>query len=402
MFVHQHSLQYLLRNEHYTCPVHAQREIDKLFRPAWQLVATQAELLRDGDFLTLELFGEPLQIRNVRGEYIAFQNVCPHRHCLLTHAPCGQSESIRCQYHGWEFTEQGRTSRIPDAGCFRPWDREHAHLVMHRLESCGDLLFVNLTGDAPPLREWLFPFFEETADAFAAPRWQMKYVWEYDSPCNWKIPCENTLESYHVPALHLRSLGDFLPAEENSHHVLHNRYTSLDYDANSRLERWQSRLNRWLGNEPTDKYRHRHLYPNLVLCSTDTINYALMYLPTSPRTVRIRVRFFAVRGTRRGPLAAMTSSVAWRVAKAKTLQVHTEDRDIYVAQQRGLEASQHRGVIGSREERVYAFQRYLLESLDLPLPDECESMVETVAAPAECHSTDSQPIAVTSLHLPPR
>ncbi|MEZ6062925.1 MAG: aromatic ring-hydroxylating dioxygenase subunit alpha [Planctomycetaceae bacterium] len=368
MFVNQHYLQHLLKPEHYTSRQHHERELQELFRPAWNLVAAKSELPRSGDFLTVDLFGEPLQIRNVDGTFVAFQNVCPHRHCLLTHEVHGHSAAIRCQYHGWEFRENGRTGRVPDARCFRPWDRDNAQLRMHRLESCGDLLFVNLTADAVPLQDWLAPYLDETVQAFQAPAWQMKYVWEYDCDCNWKVPVENTLESYHVPALHEKSLGNFLPKEESSHHTLHSRFTALDYDAGSPLEAWQARLNKWLGGEPTWEYRHRHIHPNLILCSTDTINYALMYLPTSPRTVKVRVRFFAIRGSRSGPLASLLSWAAWRFAKAKTLEVHNEDRDVYNAQQRGLEVSGHRGVIGTREERIYVFQRYLLESLGLPVP----------------------------------
>jgi choline monooxygenase len=52
------------------------------------------------------------------------------------------------------------------------------------------------------------------------------------------------------------------------------------------------------------------------------------------------------------------------------LQVHNEDRGIYESQQRGLEKSRHPGVIGIREERIYAFQKYLIESLAIdPAPD---------------------------------
>ncbi len=370
MFVHQHSLRHLLRPEHYCSEQHYELELETLFRPAWHFIASKSEIPRDGDFLTLELLGRPLLVRNSGGQFLAYENICSHRHCLLTDAASGNQPKLRCQYHGWEYDDTGCTAKIPEARCFRPWDRENSRLTMFRLETCGDLVFVSLNPEVPSLRDWLDPFFEETEQSFSSPVWKMTHVWEYDCESNWKVPVENTLESYHVTALHQKFFGNSLPPEQNFEHLLESRYTGLNFDAMSRMENFQAKLNQWLGGTPGFKYLHRHIHPNTVLVSTDTINYALMYLPISPRTVKIRMRFFAVRGTRRGPIAGLASWFAWRFAKAKTLQVHNEDRNVYASQQRGLERSRHPGVIGSREERIYSFQKYILDSLGLPLtPD---------------------------------
>jgi choline monooxygenase len=385
MFVHQHSLRHLLRPEHYCSEQHFQLELEKLFLPAWQFVAAKSELQKDGDFLTLELFGRPILIRNSAGQFLAYENICTHRHCLLTEKSFGNQPKLRCQYHGWEFDQEGRTAKIPEARCFRPWDRENSRLNMFRLESCGDLLFVSFNADAPSLRDWLSPFYEETERAFSAPAWKMTYVWEYDCESNWKVPVENTLESYHVTALHPKFFGSSLPAEENAEHLLEHRYTGLTFTAATKMEQLQARLNRLLGGEPTFKYLHRHIHPNTILVSTDTINYALMYQPTSPSTVRIRMRFFAVRETRSGLLASFISWLAWQFAKSKTLQVHNEDLAVYAAQQKGLERSRHPGVIGSREERIYYFQKYILESLGLPFPPDPAN-----AALPEAHIVDEE------------
>ena len=102
MFIHQQSLRHLLRPEHYCSEQHFQLELEKLFRPAWQFVAAQSELPKDGDFLTLDLFGRPILIRNSGGKFLAYENICSHRHCLLTDDSYGNQRKLRCQYHGWE------------------------------------------------------------------------------------------------------------------------------------------------------------------------------------------------------------------------------------------------------------------------------------------------------------
>ena len=54
--------------------------------------------------------------------------------------------------------------------------------------------------------------------------------------------------------------------------------------------------------------------------------------------------------------------VATMVAK----QVFAEDAAIYQGVQKGVAASPHPGVIGTREERIYYFQKYVLDRTQGP------------------------------------
>src|SRR5262249_11899476 len=125
MFIHKSQLQQLLRPDQYVSDSQYRDELDRVFGPAWHLVATTPDLARPGDFVTADLLGHPLLLRNMEGEIRAFLNVCPHRHSRLTDVARGSSPRLRCQYHGWEFNAEGRTGRIPDAQSFRPFDREN-------------------------------------------------------------------------------------------------------------------------------------------------------------------------------------------------------------------------------------------------------------------------------------
>jgi len=375
MFVHQHSLRYLLRPEHYSSASHFQQEIDQLFRPSWQFVCAKSEIARDGDFLTLDLLDRPILVRNCGGRIQAFENICSHRHSLLTDEAHGNAPTLRCRYHGWEYDDAGCTAKIPDARCFRPWDRENSRLNLFPTELCGDLVFIRLAGNGESLRDWMGPFFDEMAAAFGPAMWTMKSIWEFDCNCNWKVPVENTLESYHLPAVHPITFGGFLPHEEDTEHLLSDRFTALTYTVSpdSWIEQLQARVSTWLGRKPTHRYRHCHLHPNTILVSTDSFNYALMYVPTSPTTVRIRIRMFALYGSRRNPLTRILAWTAFQIGLARTRRIMTEDVNLYSAQQKGLERSRHPGVLGSREERLYVFHQYILDSLKISYPSQCEA-----------------------------
>jgi choline monooxygenase len=365
MFVHKHHLEYLLESADYTSERRRQAEVEHLFLPAWHLAGTKSELRRDGDFLTFELFGYPVQLRRAEGKYYAVENTCAHRHCLLTSQERGHSPTIRCQYHGWEFQPDGRTGRIPDAGCFRPWDRENARLASYRVETCGDLIFVALSDEAPPLREFLSPYAETVEEYFSTPIWQLKDIWEYECPANWKVPAENTLETYHIPCVHPTSFNGIYPSEQNVEHLLHHRYTAIEYDTSedAQLAVWQRRLARWLGTEPSDIHVHRHIHPHTIVVTSALFSYIVNYLPIAPDRTRVRLRMYSYRGTKTSPWAACLAGTLAIFSRRTMRKIMLEDLGIFAAQQRGLSLSRHKGVIGTREERIYAFQQYILTEL---------------------------------------
>jgi phenylpropionate dioxygenase-like ring-hydroxylating dioxygenase large terminal subunit len=359
MYVHANQLGHLLKPEHYCGEPHYRAEMERLFLPGWHPVATRPELARAGDFVTLELLGQPLQLRNFDGEVHAFENVCAHRHCLLTHRRAGNDPHFRCQYHGWEYTREGRTGRIPDAGCFRPFDRENARLRKFRAETCGDLVFVRLAEDGPELADYLGPYYRACTEFFAPP-FQPAWKYEADYQANWKVPVENTLEAYHIPCLHRKTFGQ-KPTEENSEHELNERYSFLRTPEPPTLARvMQNWMVRRLGVTPTNYYLHYMLHPNLTFISTDVLRLLQVFLPTSATTSHHLVLLYTLRGTRRGPGKYLIGRLLARLAAWVTRMIVSEDVPIFADVQRGLCHSTHPGVIGTLEERIHVFQDYVL------------------------------------------
>jgi phenylpropionate dioxygenase-like ring-hydroxylating dioxygenase large terminal subunit len=358
MFTHKNHLRHLLRPEHYTSEEQYRAELRHLFLPAWHPVATVGELAKPGDFLTLELLDTPFIIRNFGGELRAFLNVCPHRHSRLTEKPRGNAERLRCQYHGWEFDKDGHTGKIPDAKVFRPWDRENACLRPFRVDTCGELVFVNFSDNGVSLRDWLGLLWDHWTSYGGA--YRHSQTWEKDFPCNWKVVLENSLESYHIPEVHPTTFKDF-PPEDNAWHELTDAFTSFKTipprDLPGRSMDW---IVRRLGHPVTGEYWHRVLHPHATGSSLDVFRMMQCVFPTGPRTCRYRCIFFTLRGANRGPLAWVLYRFLRWISTLIAHKVFGEDASIYQGVQKGLEASPHRGVIGTREERIYYFQKYVL------------------------------------------
>lgn len=358
MFVHQHHLRHLLRPDQYTSDAQYRAEVRHLFRPAWHPVAPRRDLARPGDFLTFDLFGEPVLVRNFDGELRAFLNVCPHRHSRLAADPRGNAATLRCRYHGWEFGADGRTRKIPDAQAFRPWDREHSCLTPFRVEACGDVVFVNLTPAGPSLREWAGPLWDVWAADFAPP-FRFAAAWDADFACNWKVVLENSLESYHIPLVHPQTFKEY-PTEENSWHELEPEFSSLrtpqPQDLPGRAQNW---IVRRLGRPVTAEYWHRVRHPHVTTNGLDVHRMIQWVLPTGPATCRYRTLLYTLRGDRPNPLEWGLSRFLRAVSVAVAKRVFAEDATIYAGVQEGLTASPHPGVIGTREERVFAFQQFV-------------------------------------------
>ncbi|MFM7151995.1 MAG: aromatic ring-hydroxylating oxygenase subunit alpha [Gemmataceae bacterium] len=365
MFVHDSQLRHVLPPEAYFHPDHLKVEKDRLLDPAWHFVASSDDFKKDGDFLSLSLLERPLLLRRHEGEVHAYLNVCSHRHCLITSKPSGNLPTIRCQYHGWEYQCDGRTGKIPEASSFRPFDRENSRLKKYRTDRCGNLIFVCLADQGPSLRQQLGEVYDRIERSYASPFRQV-WNWDTDYPANWKACIENLLESYHIPCLHPKTFGD-MPQEQNIQHVMKEGWTSFQTNEMDRwVEKGIRRTTSILGLPYTGHYTQYLVYPNLVFITLDTFSLAKMVVPTSPRTSRAVIRVFSPYGPRRGIIPWVSSRINAFVARDGSRKILHEDASIFPAAQQGLEASPFPGVIGRREERVFAFQDWIRRNTSSP------------------------------------
>ncbi|MFO0881128.1 MAG: aromatic ring-hydroxylating dioxygenase subunit alpha [Gemmataceae bacterium] len=358
MFVHQHQLEHLLTPADYVSADAHTREMERLFRPGWYPLASRTQLPREGDFITLELLGEPLLARRVGESIRAYLNVCPHRHARLCGQARGHAPTLRCQYHGWEYQADGRTARIPDARCFRPFDREQARLVQFRTASWGDLTFVSLADAGPSLADFLGTLAAEEAH-WLAPPFELAWTWSQDYPANWKVVVENTLESYHIDCLHRKTLGR-MPTEEECNHDLQEEYTRfVTPETIGWVSRMQNLLVGSLGGTITNRYTHHHVHPHLWVITMDVMRMVQSIEPLTPTTSRHRVWVYTLRGQRRNPWAWLVKRLLRWIVVDTARRILREDASIFPEIQAGLARSRFVGCIGTREERVYAFQRFV-------------------------------------------
>src|ERR1700733_3529854 len=136
----------------YADPSILEREHEKIFRKAWQVVGHAHQVANPGDFFTTELQGEPLLlVRGAQSELRGFYNVCRHRAGPPAEG-CGSRKLFRCGYHGWTYGLDGSLLSATEIEGVEGFRSEDFALMPVRVEEWFNFIFVNLDGDARPLR----------------------------------------------------------------------------------------------------------------------------------------------------------------------------------------------------------------------------------------------------------
>jgi len=203
---------FTLASRFYTDPTVLEIEKERIFRKTWQLVGTTMQpcgeangankTIADSEtYFTAEIAGEPvLIIRDKQGTLRAFSNVCRHRAGPIA-IGSGCKNVMRCQYHGWTYTLDGKLIGTPDVEGVEFFDRSTMGMVPLCLETWGDLIFVNFDKDAQSLATVLGEI-PNQARGFDFENLKLAERRNYVIDCNWKVYVDNYLEGYHIPIAH--------------------------------------------------------------------------------------------------------------------------------------------------------------------------------------------------------
>jgi choline monooxygenase len=374
MFTHHTKLDHLLSPGDYGSQEFFERERTQLFNKTWQYVGLAADLARDGDFISRDCAGVPVVVRNAGGTLRAYKNVCAHRHSIIVAPGKGNAPKLKCLYHGWEYGPEGRLARITDGTSFKGLRAAELCLPTYRVETLGPLVFINLTGDTPAFREMLGDLAPEFDEYFAHHR--LVEVWETEHDINWKIIEENAVESYHVPYAHAATFGNFCPEERHEHRLEpgFTRYADTqNWGAGGSLQdRAVRALTALIVARPTFKnFIHVHLFPNYLLYYTELVSTFQIVQPIGPQRSAYIVLFFVPNRLRYGLFSRALQAITTPQLVGRLRKILLEDMNLWILAQKGLNNSHHKGQLSCREERVYAFQRYVSETMS---PSSAESL----------------------------
>jgi TetR/AcrR family transcriptional repressor of bet genes len=157
-------------------------ERETLFQDSWQFVAHQAQILRPGDFLGVDLGVErALIVRDAAGQVRAFRNSCSEAPHILIAARTGHADFIQCAVHGLQFELDGK----------RRGARGVADLTTLHLRMIGDLILVRSAARRRPQANAADPWAEFSPPPGSRP---LGSPAETAIAADWKLVIEQWLE----------------------------------------------------------------------------------------------------------------------------------------------------------------------------------------------------------------
>jgi phenylpropionate dioxygenase-like ring-hydroxylating dioxygenase large terminal subunit len=168
---------------------------------SWLYACREEDIPAVGDRVPLQV--GPLSyfiVRSAPDEFKAFYNSCLHRGTML----CSKLESaptIRCPFHGWEWSNDGRLKRIPGHWDFGGITIANSALPQVKLGRWGGFIFINADPDARPLEDAL-GLIPEHFKKFAPETRYTAARFKKLVKANWKTSQEAFQEAYHLTTTH--------------------------------------------------------------------------------------------------------------------------------------------------------------------------------------------------------
>ena len=271
----------------YTSPEFLALEQQHIFGAEW-LCAGRAEALPDpGDYLTMQIAGEPvIVLRDRDGRIRAMSNVCRHRMSTLLEGR-GSVRSIVCPYHAWTYNLDGSLRGAPAMTLNQDFRKDRIGLPQVRSEVWQGWILVTLNPDAPDPAAQLADV-DALVGYLDMSSYRETFRETFRWATNWKVLAENFMESYHLPVCHSATIGGTVDLLQmtcpegtpafNYHYIVKNDTLplTLAHPSNTNLTGDQRRIT-WLLS----------IYPALLITLTPGYFWYLSLTPDGPGHVNV-------------------------------------------------------------------------------------------------------------------
>jgi Rieske 2Fe-2S family protein len=195
-------------------------EQEAWFAGGWVSVGREEDALAPGQYFLASIAGENIIIvRGRDGQLRGLYNVCRHRGATVVEDETGKVPRFQCPYHAWVYDLDGTLKQPRHTELLDDFDPAEWGLVPVRVDTWQGIVYVDLSGTAEPLTEFIGTMVSEFARFDLGALRRARRI-DYDVQANWKALVENYLECYHCPGVHPQlnritpyDSGSYLPGE---------------------------------------------------------------------------------------------------------------------------------------------------------------------------------------------
>jgi len=195
-----------------------EQERDQLFKRSWLMACRLEELPEEHSYVVKDFEianASVLLTRGKNGKISAFHNVCSHRGNQVALERSGKQGRHICRYHNWMYSSAGELINVPDEESFFDLDKKQCGLTKIACDVWNGWAFINFQSKPEvSLEEYLGEFGEKFAD-MPTPNSDNCLIIEARLKANWKVIADAFAETYHIPAIHPKTIGTTFASAEN-------------------------------------------------------------------------------------------------------------------------------------------------------------------------------------------
>lgn len=193
----------------YTSEAFFDAEMEKIFRTDWVAVGHIAQIPNVGDYVTIDILNELLVIVRGPDRIRVMSRVCLHRWAPVASGE-GNTKLFSCPFHRWAYGLDGQLKAAPHMEQAEGFNAKDCKLPEVRSEIWHGTIYINLSGDAEPLKDRLSDL-DETFARYGMDKLVLAFSYKYECNFNWKIAVETFMECYHHIGAHSKTAEPHSP-----------------------------------------------------------------------------------------------------------------------------------------------------------------------------------------------
>lgn len=193
-------------------------EQEHLFANTWNYAGHTSQLPNPGDYITVDIAGQPLIIVRQRDRSIrALKNRCAHKGARVVTGCCGNTgKFFRCPYHGWSYKMDGSLLSIPlrnglEGSSFYQTDAAKGLPVVKNTKEYRGFIFVKLNDVGDSFEDYFGKSLSSIDNMVdRSPVGELEIAGgclRFINEANWKMYVENLNDTTHPMITHETSAG---------------------------------------------------------------------------------------------------------------------------------------------------------------------------------------------------